>query len=178
MRIVKRVLIGLVVLIAVLCGVAFFLPQNVHVERSIVVAAPPEAVFPYVNSFARFNEWSPWAKLDPNAKYTFEGPAEGVGAKMTWTGNGDVGTGVQTILESEAPTRVKSSLEFGDGGPATASFLLAPEGEGTKITWTLDTDLGMNPVARWFGLFLDGMIGADYEKGLSNLKAVAEKARG
>lgn len=175
MRILKRVLLGLLALLVLLVAVAFVLPRTVHVERSVAIAAPPEAVFPLVNSFRRFNEWSPWAGLDPNTKYTFEGPDEGVNAKMSWSGNSDVGTGVQTILESVPSSHVKTSLDFGDQGAAIASFTLTPDGAGTKVTWSFDTDLGMNPIARWFGLFFDGMVGKDYESGLSRLKALAER---
>lgn len=63
MRFVKKIFFGLLVLVAVLAGVAFLLPREVAVSRAITIAAPPEAVFPYINDLKKFNAWSPWAKI-------------------------------------------------------------------------------------------------------------------
>lgn len=175
MHILKKVLLGFGVLLLLLIAVAYALPRQIHVERSTTIAAPAPVVFTFVNGFQRFKAWSPWAKKDPDAKYTFEGPQAGVGAKMSWSGNEDVGEGSQTVVEMVQDKRVKTQLDFGEHGTATAYFDLAPDGAGTKVTWGLDTDLGMNPIARWFGLFFDGMIGPDYEQGLAALKAAAEQ---
>lgn len=172
-----RIVVGLVIVLLVLVGVAFLLPQKVHVERSVEIAAPQDQVFALVNSFERFNEWSPWFERDPNARYTFEGPASGVGAIMRWQSeNREVGQGVQEIVVSEPPSVVRVRLDFGSQGPAEAYYQLVATANGTAITWGLDTDLGMNPVNRYFGLFFDNLIGGDYEKGLAKLKAVAEAA--
>jgi effector-binding domain-containing protein len=133
-------------------------------------------VFTLVNSFKRFNEWSPWVEKDPRATYTYSGPQTGVGAKIAWVGDpSTVGTGSQEIVESQPHTRVRSRLEFTGEGPSDATITLSAEGTSAKVTWALDTDLGWNPVARCFGLFFDRMIGPDFEKGLANLKALAER---
>jgi effector-binding domain-containing protein len=175
MAVVKKVLIAIVVIVAVLAVVSLFLPRQVHVERSASIAAPRATVFALLNGYKRFNEWSPWAAMDPNAKYTYSGPDAGVGAKMAWVGDPkSVGSGSQEIVESQPYERVKSALDFGDQGKATALFVLAKQDAGTKVTWGFDTDLGMNPVARYFGLMFDRMIGKDYEKGLAGLAALAE----
>ncbi|NOT42962.1 MAG: hypothetical protein HOP13_20990 [Alphaproteobacteria bacterium] len=172
----RNILIGLVVLIVLVVGGAYLTPQNAHVERSTIMAASPEEVFSVVNDLSRFNEWSPWAKLDPKAKYTMEGPPSGVGAKMSWTSaDANVGSGSQEIIESEQFSLVKTKLDFGDQGAAIATFTFAPAEGGTKVTWGFDTDLGMNPISRYFGLMMDGMVGKDYEAGLSNLKTIVEK---
>ena len=172
---VRNILIGLAVLVALVVGGAYLLPGVAHVERSTVMAASPEEVFSVVNDMSRFNEWSPWAKLDPNTKYTMEGSPTGVGAKMSWSSaNENVGTGTQEIIESTPFSHVKTKLDFG-GQVATATFTFAPGEGGTKVTWAFDSELGMNPVARYFGLMFDGMIGKDYEAGLANLKALVEK---
>jgi carbon monoxide dehydrogenase subunit G len=140
-----------------------------------VIDAPQEAVFEVVNGFERFNEWSPWFGRDPQAEYSFEGPRTGVGAAMAWTSqHPEVGNGRQEIVESEPPRWVRIAFDFGRQGSAAGSFTLRPEGEGTHVTWAFDTDLGSNPLARYFGLVLDDMIGPAYEKGLANLKKVAE----
>ena len=94
---------------------------------------------------------------------------------MTWASDvPNVGNGTQEIVASTENARVDTALDFGEQGLANATFLLEPSGEGTKVTWTLETDAGFNPMARYFGLLLDGFVGPDYEKGLANLKAVAE----
>jgi uncharacterized protein YndB with AHSA1/START domain len=162
-------------LLVVLAVVGMILPRHVHVQRSVVIARPAPAVFAQLNSYAQFNKWSPWADLDPQAKYTFEGPAEGVGATMRWVGDpGTIGSGSQRITASHAPDRVESLVDFGTQGAAVCTFTLVPEGESTRTTWAFDMDLGMNPVSRYFGLMFDGMIGRDWEKGLSRLKTYTE----
>lgn len=77
--------IGLGVLILIVVAGAYAIPSEVSLERSVVVDAPPAGVYPHVSSFQNFNAWSPWAKIDPNAKYEFTGPESGVGSTMSWT---------------------------------------------------------------------------------------------
>jgi effector-binding domain-containing protein len=175
MRILKRTAAAVLVVLVVAGGVAFLLPRQVHVERSIAIDAPRPTLFAIVNSVRSFNKWSPWASADPQAKYAYEGPDTGVGAKMVWSGNpATVGSGSQSILESVPGERVKTRLDFGSKGSATAEFILSTETRGTRVRWGFDADLGMNPVSRYFGLLFDRMIGPDFEKGLAGLKAFAE----
>jgi effector-binding domain-containing protein len=150
------------------------LPRSVHVERATSIGAPPATEFALVNGYRLFNKWSPWFALDPEARYTYEGPDFGVGAKMAWASEKDVGTGSQKIVESRPHEMVRTELDFGAEGVAHAQFTLAPEGDGTRVTWGLDADMGAGPVGRWFGLMMDGMVGKDYEKGLASLKTLAE----
>lgn len=170
----KKILGALVVVVVVLVGAAYFLPQEVHVTRSIVINRPAATVFPFLNSLRRFNEWSPWNSIDPNVKIEFFGPETGVGSRMTWSGNSKVGTGTQTITESTDNTRVSSDLAFGGMGVAKASWLLSSTGEGTRVEWTLDSNMGNSPMGRYMGLFMDRMIGPDYERGLASLKQRVE----
>ena len=159
----------------IIVGGSFLLPARVVVTRSTEIAAPPDKVFAIVGDLRRFNEFSPWADLDPNIKYTFEGPESGVGQKMNWTSdNADVGSGSQTITRYEPPNFLETQLDFGMRGRPVASFDLVPSTAGTNVTWTFKSDLDGIP-AKWFGLMFDRWIGADYEKGLAKLKAVAEK---
>ncbi len=175
MKILKRVGIGLVIVLVLAVGLAFLLPRNVRVERSTTIEAPAETVFALANGFKRFNEWSPWAAMDPSATYGYEGPDHGVGAKMSWKGDPKtVGQGTNTIVESVPGERVRTALDFGDQGTGFAEFTFVPEDGATRVTWSFETDLGMNPVSRYFGLMLDSMIGADYEKGLQGMKTLAE----
>lgn len=176
MKFLKTLLIGLIVVFALLAIAGLFLPSSARVERSIVIERSPDLIFPVVNSFERFNEWSPWHGIDPNAKYSYSGPASGVGANMKWSGNDQVGTGSQTITASEPDRRVAIELQFGDMTPSKVEMLLVPEGGGTRVTWTLESAFGYDLAGRYFGLVLDKFVGADYEKGLAQLKAVVEKA--
>jgi hypothetical protein len=172
---IRRALLWIGVLLIVLVIAAYLLPRQVHVDRSIAIDAPRAAVFAQLNGFRTFNTWSPWYELDPAAKYAFEGPATGVGAKMSWVGDpATLGSGSQVVTSVQADERVAADVDFGKGGIAKQVFSLAANGAGTKVTWGIDVDLGMNPVSRYFGLALDGMIGRDFEKGLGNLKKVVE----
>ena len=167
------VILGLAVIFVV---VGFFLPKQVEVDRTITINAPPPVVYGLLDNYKRFNEWSPWAKIDPNTKYTYSGPDAGVGAKFEWeSDHPSVGSGYQEITEAVPNELVKNHLDFGPSGHGEASFLLKPEGEGTRVTWAFKTDFGSNLIGRYFGLFMDKMLGPHYEEGLANLKTLAER---
>ncbi len=171
----KKIIIGVVAVIVLLVLAGFLMPAEVHVERSVVIDAPPAKVFPHLCSFEASQKWSPWAERDPEMTNSYEGTACTVGHSHSWSGNDQVGTGKQTITALEQDKRVETDLDFGEQGLAKAFITVTPEGEGSKVTWGFDTDMGMNPIGRWFGLFMDGMIGGDYESGLARLKGIAEK---
>ena len=167
MRILRNLLIGLVVLALALVAVAYILPREVPVERSIVIDAPPEAIFPYVNSLQRSAEWSPWLGIDPDVQLTYAGPEEGVDNMLAWTSDHpQVGSGRQRITVSIPNERVESDLDFGDMGRAVATIALMPQGDQTQVTWGLIADMGLNPIGRWMGLMMDNWVGPDYERGL------------
>jgi hypothetical protein len=175
MSLIRRVLLWTGAALLLLVAVAYLLPRQVHVDRSITINAPREAVFAQINGFGTFNKWSPWFELDPNAKYTFEGPATGLGAKMIWVGDpSTLGSGSQVVTAVQADERVACDVDFGQGAPAKQVISLAANAAGTTVTWGIDVDLGMNPVSRYFGLGFDAMIGKDFEKGLGYLKKVVE----
>lgn len=176
MRILKTLLLGLVLLLAVVWVVGLFLPDSAHVERSISIKARPEIVFDLIDDFESFNRWSPWARKDPRTQYSFTGPESGVGAMMSWhSENPGVGTGSQQIIVVEPLRRVVVELDFDAQGMATAYYEIQPENTGTRVTWGFDTDFGNDLLGRYLGLFLDILVGADYEAGLANLKELAEK---
>ena len=175
MTVLKRVIIGLVTLIVLIVVIGFLLPRQVHVERSIVINAPQAQLFEALNGFKRFNEFSPWAALDPNTQYTYEGPESGVGAKMSWVSSDpELGSGTNEIVESKAPDLIRTKLDFG-GQLAEATFTFAPADSATRVTWGFDGDLGNNPIMRFVGLMFDKWIGSDYEKGLARMKQVMEQ---
>jgi effector-binding domain-containing protein len=175
MKILKVIVVGLLLLVITFAVVGLFLPSSVHVERTVSINRPTILVFDIVNNLRRFNDWSPWYPRDPQAQYRYEGPESGVGAIVHWTGNDKVGSGTQTIVESQPNSAIKVSLEFGPKDKATAFYKLVPDPVGVKITWGFDNDFGYNLIARYFGLMFEKWIGADYEEGLAKLKLLAEK---
>lgn len=178
MKFLKWLLIIIAVLAVVLVVVGFLLPQTRHVERSITVNATKDTVFNQVNNLQNFNNWSPWAAIDPNASYTFTGPNSGVGATMAWDSQmPEVGSGTYKIIESNYPNAVKFEMKFGqEQMPAESSFLLDEISyEETRVTWTFDVDFGNDLMGRYVGYFLmEGAVGPQYEKGLQNLKQIVE----
>jgi len=178
MKVLKALFIVALAIVATFVLVGFFLPKVATVERSTTIAATPEAIFELTDGFKRFNEWSPWASLDPATKYTYSGPERGVGARMEWSSeNPDVGRGSQEVIAIEPGRSVTSALDLGMNTPTTTTMVLTPEVAGTRVTWTLTTDFSSSLVGRYFGLAMDSMVGRDYEKGLARLKALAESAQ-
>lgn len=151
-------------------------PDDFKIARSASFSAPASAIFPHVNTLQKWNAWSPWAKLDPNSKSTFEGPDEGVGAKMSWAGNNKVGVGSMTITESRPSEFIQFKLEFQKPMQATntAEFSFNSEGDQTNVTWTMTgTNNFMGKVMNLF-MNCDKMVGGQFEKGLASLKEIAE----
>lgn len=171
-----RLGVGIVLLAAVLVAVAFALPQHMSVARSTVINAPESDVFAYVNDLHKFKEWSPWAAGDPNMQYTFSGAEAGAGAHMDWKSE-QFGSGSQEILESRRNVFVKSRLDSDGMGTALFSYRLDPSGAGTRLTWSLDADMGNNPLMRWAGLVYARAVGADFEQGLQRLQKLVEANR-
>jgi hypothetical protein len=174
----KKILLALAATIVVLSIVVALQPATFHIERSATIAAPPALPHALVNDFHAWTGWSPWEKLDPAMNRSYEGSPAGVGAKYAWSGNDDVGEGRMTI-EQSTPRQISIRLEFIKPFAATnrATFAFTPVPEGTKVTWAMDGD--KNFASKAFGLVMDmdEMIGADFERGLASMKAVAESAR-
>ncbi|MEL6339753.1 MAG: SRPBCC family protein [Myxococcota bacterium] len=175
MKVLKVAGVVVAVLLVAFFGIAWMLPDARHVERSILIEAEPETIYDLVDSFDRFNEFSPWYARDPGMKQTLEGPADGVGHRMTWESDkDDVGNGSQEIVAVSPPNRVETELDFGFGEPPHATFLIEPRDSGSRVTWALDSTFHNDLIGRYFGLKLDDWVGPDYERGLERLKAVAE----
>lgn len=176
MKYVRNIAVALAGLITILVVVGLFLPDRVHVERSTTINAPAAAAYAVLSGFERFNEWSPWYPLDPDAEYSLSEPGHGVGASFTWhSEKPGVGSGTQQIIEAVENRQVLVKLDFGPQGTALASYLLEPVGDrSTRITWAMDTDFGYDLVGRYVGLTFDTWVGGDYERGLANLKALLE----
>jgi uncharacterized protein YndB with AHSA1/START domain len=152
-------------------------PDEFTVMRAANISAPPEEIFPHVNDLHKWEAWSPWAKLDPNAKNTFSGADAGAGAAMAWEGSKKVGAGKMTITESQPSGLIHFRLDFQKPMQATntAEFTFRPEGGQTVVTWSMAGKSCF--MSKVFGLFMDfdKMCGCQFEKGLASLKSVTEK---
>lgn len=172
----KKILIGLAVLIVLFAGFVSTRPADFKITRSTVIAASPAKVFAQVNDFHRWAAWSPWDKMDLSMKKTFEGPASGKGTMYSWAGNGKVGEGKMTLTESKAPELIQIQLDFLKPMKDTnqCEFSFKPEGKGTQVTWSMTGK--HNFVSKAFCVFMDmdKMVGGDFEKGLEALKTVSE----
>lgn len=176
MKIVLKLLGGLAVLVLVLLVVAFLLPRNYRIERTIVINAKPEAVFAQIGDLKAWKNWGSWQERDPGMKMSYSEKTTGVGAWSAWESKSE-GNGKMTITAVEPAKSATYLLEFPDMGMrSNGSMVLQPADGGVKVVWVDAGDLGMNPMSRWFGLFLDGMIGPDFEKGLAKMKQLVEAA--
>jgi hypothetical protein len=174
-------MLNLILIAVAVITVAFVIvvvtrPADFRVTRSIAVSAPAAVVFAQVNDLRQWKAWSPWEKMDPALKRTFEGPSAGTGASYSWAGNKKVGEGRMTIMESRPNGLIRIKLEFLKPFKAThtAEFAFKAVGNQTAVTWSM---FGKNNfVAKAFHLVVDfdKMIGVDFEKGLGQMKSVAE----
>lgn len=172
----KKIIIGLIVIIAVFCAVAAMQPNEFSVTRSATIIAEPEQVFAQVNDLHQWQQWSPWAKMDPNAKISYEGPAAGEGAVFHWDGNSAVGAGSMTITQSHPSDLIRMRLDFLKPlpGVSTSEFTFTPEAGATKVTWSMHGT--NNFVGKAIGLIMncEKIVGEQFDQGLSNLKTVVE----
>ena len=176
---IKKLLLGLAAVIAIILIVASFQSDDMKVSRSATIAAPPETVYKVVNDFRQWNSWSPWSKKDPNMKTSLEGPPEGAGAKYHWSGNSEVGEGTTTLVSSKPSENVTMRIDMVKpmAGSCDVQFSFVPEGTGTKVTWAMQSK---KPFAgKVIGLFMDceKMCGDQFSEGLANLKNLVESTQ-
>ena len=175
-KILIRTVIGLAAIIVVLVGVVATQPSDFRVERTANFSAPPAGVFAQVNNFHNWEAWSPWAKLDPKAKNSFEGPSQGQGAIFRWSGKNSVGEGSMTVVESRPNELIRLKLDFVRpfAGANDVEFAFKPAADQTAVTWSMAGKC--NFIAKAIGLFIDceKMVGGQLEQGLANMKSVVE----
>ncbi len=175
----KMILIALAAFVAIFVIVVVLQPSEFHVERSTTIAAPVETVFAQVNDLRKWDAWSPWAKLDPDAKISFEGPESGAGAIAKWSGNSSVGEGTMTLTESRPNELIKIKTDMAKPMQSTntTEFLFKPEGDQTRVTWAISGH--QNFVAKAFCLVLNGkkMLSDAIDQGLAKLKSVSQDAK-
>lgn len=152
-------------------------PDTFRIERATTIQVPPEKIFPLINDFHAWLGWSPWEKLDPNLKRTHAGPPSGRGAIYEWQGNKKVGQGRMEIKDEEPPNRLNIQLDFLKPFEAhnTSEFTLTPAAGGTTVNWAMVGQLPFLLKVMTLVMSMDAMVGKDFEAGLANLKALAEK---
>jgi uncharacterized protein YndB with AHSA1/START domain len=174
--VLKKIIVAIALVIVVFVIVVAIQPSEFRIVRAATMSAPPAAVFAQVNDFHNWRAWSPWEKLDPELKRTYDGPPEGTGATYKWAGNTEVGEGRMTITESRPNELIRITLEFIRPFAATnvAEFTFKPEASQTTVTWSMTGK--NNFIAKGFHLFMnmDEMVGGDFEKGLAQMKANVE----
>jgi len=178
MRVLLKILLWIVGIAALLAVVGFFLPRNVRVVRNTSINANPTTVYNIVNDLKTYDNWMPWNKIDPAMKKEFGPSTTGEGAWYTWKSeNKNVGEGKITITESVPGKLVRTRLDFkGFDNPGLSGWELTEKNGGTDVKWFMDSDMGDNPFGHIIGLFMDKMMGSDFEKGLTDLKKLAETA--
>jgi hypothetical protein len=173
----KKILAVVAVLIAAFVGFVITRPATFEIKRSLLINAPPEVVFDQVDDFKSWNAWSPWEKLDPSMKKTYNEVPSGVGASYHWVGNKDTGEGSMKITEAEAAKHLGIDLEF--IAPFAAknrtNFNFDKTGEGTTVTWAMSGTNTFGGKLMSVFMDMDKMVGADFEKGLASMKEISEK---
>jgi carbon monoxide dehydrogenase subunit G len=172
----KKILIALAAIVLIFVVVVALQPSEFQKDRSTTIAAPQADVFAQVNDFHKWDAWSPWAKLDPEAKVNFEGAPEGEGTVMTWSGNSEVGEGKMTLTESRPNELVKTRVDMVKPfeGTSTSEFIFKPEGDQTAVTWSVAAHHNFMEKALCLVMGGKTMMSDLMEKGLAQMKSVVE----
>ena len=170
-------LAGLAGLLAVAFGVVLAVaaskPMDKTLERSVVVQAPPAAVFARVHDLGAWDTWSPWLAMDPSMEVTYGEPRVGPGASYSWSSE-SMGQGTLTLVSSEPDRAITTAIDFGEQGTGAGAWAFTPEGDGVRVTWRF-TSHGRHLRDQFFHLvFLEPMLGPQLEEGLERLRAVSE----
>lgn len=174
MNILKKLLIGLAVIILLLFIVSLFLPSSLKVTRSSTINSPLSVVFNQVNILKNWEHWSAWSKM-PGMEITYGDQKAGASAYYSWTSPN--GNGKLTIKESVPGKLIKNELDFGEMGMGYGTWNFEPDGEAVKVTWMFDTDIGSNPLKKLQGLMMDYFIGKSMDEGLGGVKSISESVK-
>lgn len=172
----KRLLVGFLLLAVAFATVVWLQPDDYRITRSTVIAAPAAAVFPHVNDLHRWQDWSPWARLDPAANSAFAGPQAGVGASLRWDGNDKVGAGTTTITDSKPSERIATRTDFVKpfAGTGYSDFIFSQTGAQTNVIWTMTGTHSFVGKAMYLVTSMEATLGSEFENGLAQLRRVVE----
>jgi uncharacterized protein YndB with AHSA1/START domain len=173
----KKILFVIVLLVVGVLIIAAFKPGSFSVQRTATIQAPPEKIFPLINDYHNWPQWSPWEKIDPTMKRTFSGPSSGTGSVYEWDGNNKAGKGRMETAESVPASKIAIKLDFIKPMETNnnVQFSLQPNGDSTTVTWTMTGPVSFPAKVMTVFVSMDKMIGPDFETGLANMKATAEK---
>lgn len=175
MKFLKYLLIIVLLAAAIALGGGLLLSPKFTVLRSVEINAPPSVVYPLVADPRAWQKWSVWNRRDPSMQMSFSGEPMGAGAGWAWISESQ-GNGRMAFTAAEPNEKIVFNLFFDEfNSVSSGTFLFEPIGNGTRVSWVMNGDMGGNPLMRWFALASDKMIGGDFAAGLANLKAVAEK---
>lgn len=172
----KKIILGVAAVVALILIYAAFSPAEYSIQREVVINAPAEKIFPYLNNQKLAEQWGPWLETDPSAKMTYSGPDEGVGAIASWTGGQQLGTGSATIVDSIPNQKVTIKLAYTEPFQMEqlSDYIAEAAGEQTKVIWKVTGQ--NNFIGRVMCIFvsMDKMVGGMFEEGLNKLKTVIE----
>lgn len=179
MMFLKRLLTFIVILVVLLFIISFFLPGKAHVERSLQMSGvKPAAVYAQLINLKTYNNWMPWNKKDSNMKQTMGGITSGVGASYSWESK-KMGNGSLNITEAIPNKVVRTDLNFMENGTAKGGWEIEEKDGGSNVKWFMDSEVAggffTKAISKYFFLFMDKMVGPDFEEGLASLKQAAEK---
>ena len=176
---IKTVFAGIAIVFGGVLIYGAFKPGSFHVQRTVTINAPPDRIFPLINDFHNWPQWSPYEKLDPNLRRSFSGPANGQGATYEWEGNARAGKGRMEITQSVPPSKVAIRLDFIKPieGHDDVEFGLQPNGNSTNVTWEMSGRLTFPGRVMTIFVSMDSIMGGDFENGLAKMKAAAEKSK-
>jgi len=174
-----KIVVAFIIAVAILAGMITLQSETYTVSRSIVVAAPASVVFAQINDFHNWAKWSPWEKLDPSMTRSYEGATAGTGAVYRWSGNSKAGEGIMRITESRPGDRIAVQLAFSRpyASSSDVTFTLHPDGKNSGVTWSMVGKNNFALKAVSFFSSMDRLLGPDFERGLADLKIVAEDAQ-
>jgi hypothetical protein len=176
----KKIALGVLgvfgLIVAVVLVLAATKPDQIHVERKLVMQGTPADVFPYANDLRKFTTWIPWTDLDPNMTIEYSDPSAGAGAWYTWAGNDDVGSGRMDMISTE-PTKVVHKLQFVEPFASESLATVSMKAIGAdqvEVTWAFDQEANFGTKIMCVFMDMDKMMGPDFEKGLSKLEVLVE----
>lgn len=174
MKWILRIFLFLLVLALALFVVSLFIPKIKKASATATIEAPNPIVYDQVNELKNWENWSAWHKMDPDSKYDYSIPSAGEGAWYNWNGPKN-GKGKMTITKALPGQSISTALDFDGHGTATANFTFDTEGNRTKITWDFESNVGMNPIAKFFTMGMEKEVEASYKKSLETLSEVSFK---
>lgn len=174
MKLLKRFFLGISAVTAIFFFIGLFLSPIYRVERSILINAPIEVVFDYVNDLKKNELWSPWKRNDPSMQIKYGEKIKGEGASYSWTSKNS-GAGRLIITESEADKLIRTKMLFKGKSRGQGYWKFSQRDNQVYVLQGFEGDVGGNIIARYFGLFMDSLLGKNFEQGMSQLKELCEK---